>query len=130
MPAKTWSLVLGALTGAVALLGMARLVAGAFSGGMSTFAWVMVLAAMVPWVVYCTWRGYRARLSRRSSGVALLSVALGLVLVWRDTWGEVGALALSMVSFVTIWTHDRPVRTQRGEERFVRISELQDDDED
>ena len=43
MPNKHLAAALGALTGLVGLVGMIRLVSGAFSEGMSTFAWVAIL---------------------------------------------------------------------------------------
>ena len=51
LPAR---LALGVLTGSLALAAMLRLVAGAFTGAMSTFALVVTLVAMVPWLVVMT----------------------------------------------------------------------------
>lgn len=41
---------LGALTGLVSMAGMIRLIDGA--GLASTFSWIFLLLAMVPWVAY------------------------------------------------------------------------------
>jgi asparagine N-glycosylation enzyme membrane subunit Stt3 len=130
VPTKTPATVLGALTGLVTLMAMLRLISGAFSAGMSHFALVFGLAAMVPWVGYVAWRARHGRLNRRASyAVVVLDVA-GLVLVWWFTSGAVAALGCSFAAFVVIWVNDLPVRQPRGEDRFVRIEELQRDDPD
>ena len=54
---KNLAAALGALTGLLGLVGMIRLVSGAFSNGMTTFAWAAILLAMLPWIVYAAWRG-------------------------------------------------------------------------
>ena len=69
---KNLAMALGALTGLVGLVGMLRLAAGAFSRGMSIFAWVAILSAMVPWVAYVAWRGRHGHLSRRRAGGAVV----------------------------------------------------------
>lgn len=124
------TVVLGALTGLVGLAGMARLAAGAFDGAMSRFAWVVVLAAMLPWVVYVASRARHGRLS----GVRLVLVAAlvvaGAATVWLSVLGPVLALACSLAAFVLIWVSDWPDRRPRGEDRFVRIEELQRDEDD
>jgi hypothetical protein len=106
---------LGVLTGLIGLVAMLRLVAGAFTGGMSTFGLVVTLVAMVPWTVYVAWRAWRSRLAPRTT-----LVVLGL---------DVLALGLSFAAFVLVWLGDRPVRGRSGEERWVRVEELREPDE-
>jgi len=115
---------LGVLTGAIALVAMLRLVAGAFTGGMSSFALVVTLVAMVPWVAYVIWRARRSRITPRTALTVLGLDVLGLVLVWLLVFGPVLALALSFAAFVLIWIGDRPLRTSSRTERFVRVEEL------
>jgi len=125
---------LGLLTGLLGLVAMVRLVSGAFSGGMSQFAWVVTLVAMVPWVVYVSWRARRGRLRARGVVAVLLLDLIGLVAVWLFVFGPVLALGLSFAAFAVLWTADRPVRSAAGESRFVRVEELRrpepDEDED
>ena len=124
-------LLLGSLTGLLGLIGMARLATGAFgSGALGRFAWVVVLAAMVPWVVYASWRAWHGRLSGRRLLVVAALVALGLTTVWLAVLGPVLALACSLAAFVLIWVSDWPPRRTLGSERFVRLEELQLEDED
>ena len=59
MPNSTLRLALGITTGAVGLIAMIRLVSGAFSQGPTSFAWMAILLAMIPWVAYCAWRARR-----------------------------------------------------------------------
>ncbi|MGI3783543.1 MAG: hypothetical protein ACRYG2_22495 [Janthinobacterium lividum] len=115
---------LGVLTGAIALVAMLRLVAGAFTGGMSSFALVVTLVAMVPWLAYVTWRARRSRVTARVALIALALDVLGLVLVWVFVFGPVLALAASFAAFVLLWLGDRPLRTSSRAERFVRVEEL------
>lgn len=115
---------LGALTGAITLAAMLRLVAGAFTGGMSAFALVVTLVAMVPWLAYVTWRARRSRLRRRTALLVLGLDLLGLALVGVLVFGPVLALGLSFAAFVLVWLGDRPVRTLSAGERFVRVEEL------
>jgi len=103
---------------------MIRLVSGAFTQGMSTFAWVAILLAMLPWIGYAAWRGRHGRLSRRGALTVLLLNAVGSVVVWLFVLGPVVALACSLAAFAVIWVSDWPPRLPRGEERFVRIEEL------
>jgi apolipoprotein N-acyltransferase len=112
---KNLALALGALTGLVSLVAMVRLVSGAFDGGLSVFAWVITLLAMVPWVAYAAARARHARLTPRSA----LVVA-----------GPVVALACSLGAFAVVWVRDWPERQPRGEDRFVRIEELTADERD
>jgi len=128
--ARQLALVLGALTGAVTLVAMARLASGAFPGGMSGFAWGVVLAAMLPWVVYVASRARHGRLSgRRMGGIAAL-VLVGAVAVWLPVPGPVLALACSFAAFVLVWLSDLPARRSAGPDRYVRIDELQEEDLD
>ncbi len=119
---------LGALTGVVGLIAMIRLAHGAFSGGMSVFAWVVTLLAMIPWIGYAAWRAGRGRLTRRHALVVLVLDLLGLSAVGLFTVGPVVALAFSLGAFGVIWVADWPPRRPRGEEQFVRIEDLQRDD--
>ena len=121
---------LGVLTGAIALVAMLRLVAGAFTGGMSGFALVVTLVAMVPWVGYVTWRARRSRLTSRAALAVLGLDALGLLLVWVLVLGPVLALAVSFAAFVLIWVGDRPVRTASRAATYVRIAELREPEPD
>lgn len=128
-PARPAALVLGGLTGLLGLVAMVRLAAGAFSGSMSTFAWVVVLAAMLPWVGYGAWRAQHGRLSPRGMALVLALVVLGSAAVWLAVVGPVLALACSLAAFAVIWVADWPVRRPRGEDRLVSIEELQRGDE-
>lgn len=115
---------LGALTGLVSMAGMIRLVDGA--GLASTFSWVFLLLAMVPWVGYAAWRARHGKL-RRAGAVAVVTIDIvGLIGVWLFTIGPVVALAASLIAFVIIWVHDWPERRERGEDVYVRIEELSD----
>jgi hypothetical protein len=121
--------VLGALTGLLGLVGMARLASGAFDGSMSRFAWIVVLAAMLPWVAYVSSRAAHGRLSRRGLVLVLALVVAGSATVWVSVLGPVLALACSLAAFLVIWVSDWPVRRPAGGDRFVRIEELQREDE-
>jgi hypothetical protein len=123
-------LLLGGLTGVVGLVAMVRLVGGAFGGHLSTFAWVFLLLAMIPWVGYCGWRAQHGRVAGGAGLSAVAFVVLGLALVWWGTLGAVLALACSLTAFVIIWVHDWPPRRVRGEDQFVRIEELATDEQD
>lgn len=113
---------LGALTGLVSMAGMIRLIDGA--GLASTFSWVFLLLAMVPWVGYAAWRARHGKLGR-VGGLAVLAInAVGLLCVGLFTLGPVIALAASLAAFIVIWVHDWPERRQRGEDVFVRIEDL------
>jgi hypothetical protein len=115
---------LGVLTGAIALVAMLRLVAGAFTGAMSGFALVVTLVAMVPWLGYVTWRARRSRLTPRAASIVLLLDVVGLALVWVLVFGPVLALAASFAAFVLLWFGDRPLRRGSVAERYVRVEEL------
>jgi hypothetical protein len=115
---------LGVLTGAIALVAMLRLVAGAFTGGMSSFALVVTLIAMVPWLGYVTWRARRGRLNARAALIVLGLDVLGLVLVWLLVFGPVLALALSFAAFLLVWFGDRPLQRPPLAETYVRVEEL------
>ena len=124
MPNRNLAAALGALTGLVSLVAMIRLVSGAFSHGMSAFAWIAILLAMLPWIGYATWRARHGHLGRRGAVAVLLLNLVGCVAVWLFVLGPVVALACSLAAFVVIWVSDWPPRRQTGEERFVRIEEL------
>ncbi len=130
MPKKSVAMALGALTGAVTLLAMLRLISGAFSGGMSRFALGFCLAAMVPWIAYAAWRARRGHLSRRAAATVLGLDVVGLILVWLSTIGPVLALAGALAAFVVIWVSDLPTRQAEDEATFVRMEELQAEDPD
>jgi len=117
---------LGVLTGAIGLVAMLRLVAGAFTGGMSGFALGVTLVAMVPWVAYVTWRARRSRLTPRRALIALGLDVLALALVFVLVFGPVLALALSFAAFVLLWIGDRPVRERPLGETWVRVEELRE----
>jgi hypothetical protein len=126
---KNLAMALGALTGLVGLVAMIRLASGAFANGMSIFAWVAILSAMVPWIVYAAWRGRHGHLNKRGALAVLLLDLVGCVVVWLFVLGPVVALACSLAAFVIIWVSDWPPRRVTSEERFVRIEELQRTDD-
>ncbi len=126
---KSVAMALGALTGVVTLIAMLRLIAGAFTGPMTTFALGFGLAATVPMVAYAAWRARQSRLAPRSTAIVLGANALGLVLVWLFTFGPVLALACALVAFVVIWVNDLPVQP-RGESTYVSMEDLQSDEQD
>ena len=68
---------LGALTGLVSMAGMIRLIDGA--GLASTFSWVFLLLAMVPWVAYAAWRARHGKLGRTGAAAVLAIDAIGLI---------------------------------------------------
>jgi hypothetical protein len=127
--ARAAAIVVGALTGLLGLVGMARLAAGAFEGSMSRFAWTVVLAAMLPWVAYVASRARHGRLSGRRLVLVLGLVVLGSATVWVSVFGPVLALACSLGAFLVIWVSDWPARRPAGEERIVTMEELQREDE-
>ncbi len=120
---KNLAAALGALTGLVGLVGMIRLASGAFSHGMSAFAWVVILSAMLPWIGYAAWRGRHGHLRKRSALAVLMLDLFGCVMVWLFVLGPVVALACSLAAFAVIWVSDWPLRRQTSE-TFVRIEEL------
>jgi hypothetical protein len=126
---KNLAMALGALTGLVSLVAMIRLASGAFTDGMSIFAWVAILSAMLPWIAYAAWRGRHGHLERRGALAVLLLDFVGCVVVWLFVLGPVVALACSLAAFVVIWVSDWPPRRVTGEERFVRVEELRGADE-
>ena len=113
---------LGAFTGIVGLLGMLRLILGAF--GPTPFGVGFVLAAMLPWIVYVTYRAQHGRLTMVRALVVFACCVVGLVTVWLFTLGPVVALALSLVAFGVIWVSDWPAARPHSESRFVHIEEL------
>ncbi|MFL6044123.1 MAG: hypothetical protein ACJ72M_03285 [Propionibacteriaceae bacterium] len=129
MPNKNLAAALGAVTGLVSLVAMIRLVSGAFSHGMSAFAWIAILLAMVPWIGYAAWRARHGHLSRRGALAVLLLDLVGCVMVWLFVLGPVVALACSLAAFAVIWVSDWPPRRPVGEERFVRIEEFRSADD-
>ena len=126
---KNLAAALGALTGLLGLVGMIRLVSGAFSNGMTTFAWAAILLAMLPWIVYTAWRGRHGHLSPRGALAVLLLDLVGCVVVWLFVLGPVVALACSLAAFAVIWVSDWPPRRLAGEDRYVRIEELRNADD-
>jgi hypothetical protein len=126
---KNLGAALGALTGLVCLVGMVRLVSGAFSHGMTAFAWTAILLAMLPWIAYAAWRGRHGHLSKRGAVTVLVLDLVGSIVVWLFVLGPVVALACSLAAFVVIWVSDWPPRRLVGEERFVRIEELRKADD-
>jgi hypothetical protein len=128
MPLARLTIALGALTGAIALIAMVRLVAGAFGAGLSPLIWAAILVVMVPWTAYAAWRARHGHLTVRSAAAVLDLV--GLVVVWLSVLGPVVALVCSLAAFVVIWVYDWPPRRPRGDDRFVRLKELRADDAD
>ena len=126
---KNLAAALGALTGLLGLGGMIRLVSGAFSNGMTTFAWAAILLAMLPWIVYAAWRGRHGHLSPRGALAVLLLDLVGCVVVWLFVLGPVVALACSLAAFAVIWVSDWPPRRLAGEDRYVRIEEFRNADD-
>ncbi len=126
---KNIAAALGALTGLVSLVAMIRLVSGAFTQGMSTFAWVAILLAMLPWIGYAAWRGRHGHLTRRGALAVLLLNLLGCVVVWLFVLGPVIALTCSLAAFAVIWVSDWPARRPLTEERFVRVEEFRNADD-
>jgi hypothetical protein len=129
VPHRNLAAAVGALTGLVGLVAMIRLVSGAFSHGMSAFAWIAILLAMLPWIGYAAWRARHGHISQRSAVAVLLLDLIGCVVVWLFVLGPVVALACSLAAFAIIWVSDWPARRPTGEERFVRIEELQRSDD-
>jgi hypothetical protein len=127
---KNLALALGALTGLVSLVAMVRLASGAFDGGLSMFAWVITLLAMVPWVGYAAARAWHGRLTARNAVIVALLDIVGAATVWMFVLGPVVALACSLAAFAVIWVKDWPARPVRGEDHFVRIEELTAEDRD
>jgi hypothetical protein len=127
---KNLAMALGALTGLVGLVGMIRLASGAFTHGMSAFAWVVILSAMLPWIGYAAWRGRHGHLSMHGALAVLLLDLVGCVVVWLFVLGPVLALACSLAAFVVIWVSDWPPRRPTTEARFVRIEELRAEESD
>jgi hypothetical protein len=123
---KNVIVALGALSGLVSLVAMIRLVAGAGLG--STFAWVFILLAMLPWVGYSAYRAHHGRMTASAALAVLAMCAVGVIGVWLFTFGPVLALACSLAAFVVIWVYDWPPRRERGEDQFVRIEELATDE--
>src|SRR4029453_18484654 len=103
---KNLAAALGALTGLVGLVGMIRLASGAFSHGMSAFAWVVILSAMLPWIGHAAWPGRHGHLRRRAAFAVLLLALVGCVVVWLFVLGRVVALACSLAGFAVIWVSD------------------------
>jgi hypothetical protein len=130
MSSKLAAVLLGALTGIVGLLGMARLVAGAFSGPSTGFTWGLVLLAMVPWVLYVAWRAVHGRFAVPRRWAVLALTVIGMVSVWLSTIGPVIALVCSLAAFAVIWVSDWPDRRPSGQDRFVPIEELSAEDLD
>ena len=126
---KNLAAALGALTGLLSLVGMIRLVTGAFSNGMTTFAWAAILLAMLPWIVYAAWRGRHGHLGARGALAVLLLDLVGCVMVWLFVLGPVVALACSLAAFAVIWVSDWPPRRLTGEDRYVRIEDLRNADD-
>ena len=126
---STVATVLGGLTGLLSLTAMVRLTDGAFSAGMSRFAWVVVLAAMVPWVAYVAARARHGRPSRRGLVAVAVLVMVGFAVVFFSVHGPVLALACSLAAFALVWVSDWPPRSTRGQDHFVRIDELHRDGE-
>lgn len=118
---------MGGLTGAVTLVAMARLIVGGLGSSGNPTAWVVVLAALLPWVVYLALRARRSLLARNQLRLAGALSLAGLAVVWIFTVGPVAALLLSGVAAAVIWVGALPPR-RAGEARLVRMEELQFDE--
>jgi hypothetical protein len=116
------SLALGTLTGMVGLVAMIRLITGA--GLNSAFAWIFLLLAMVPWIIYCSWRARHGKLGPVGGLAVVALCAAGLISVWLFTLGPVLALACSLGAFVIIWVADWPPRREPSDDQYVRVEEL------
>ena len=127
---RTVALVVGGLTGLLSLTAMVRLTDGAFADGMSRFAWAVVLAAMLPWVAYVAVRARHGRLSLPGLVAVVIFVVVGFVAVLLPVHGPVLALACSLAGFAVVWVSDWPQRRPEGEDRFVRVEQLQHEDLD
>ena len=123
MPNKHFAAALGALTGLVSLVAMIRLVSGAFTEGMSTFAWVAILLAMLPWIGYAAWRARHGHLTRRGALAVLLVnlVGCGRCMAFRPRPGDCVELLLGCIRrhlgqrLAGTAPHDRrEVRPHRG----------------
>ena len=130
MPNKHIALALGAIAGVVGLIAMIRLVSGAFSRGMTSFAWIAILLAMIPWIAYSAWRARHGNLSWRNALVVVALCVVGLISVWLFTLGPVVALACSLAAFTVIWVSDWPPRRKSSGDSFVRIEEFRGQDLD
>ena len=119
---------LGALTGLVGLIGMLRLIIDGF--GPTAFGVGFVLAAMLPWVVYATYRAQHGHLTVGRALVVLGCCLAGLITVWLFTLGPVIALALSLVAFAVIWISDWPAVRPQTDSGFVHIEDLTREDLD
>jgi hypothetical protein len=109
---------------------MVQLIDGAFAAGMSRFAWVVVLASMLPWVAYVASRARHSRISLRGLVAIVVLVVVGFAAVWLPVFGPVLGLTSSLAGFAVIRVSDWPQgRRPRGDDRFVRIEELQRDDD-
>jgi hypothetical protein len=127
---KNLALALGGITGLLSLLAMVRLVGGAFDEGLSVFAWVVTLLAMVPWVGYTAARAWHGRLTAGNAVAVMLLDLVGAATVWLFVLGPVVALVCSLAGFAVIWIKDWPARPLHGEDRFVRIEELTAEERD
>lgn len=103
-------MALGLLVGLSGLIAIARLVAGAFTGGWQLTAWSATAPVMLGWVVYAGWRAGRSRLGGPPALVVGALGVAGVVVVWFATLGPVLALVCSLGGFAVVWWHDRPVR--------------------
>ena len=93
---KNLAMALGGLTGLVGLIGMVRLASGAFTHGMSAFAWVVILSAMLPWIGYAAWRARHGQLSKRAALAVLLLDLVACVVVWLFVLGPVLGFATAL----------------------------------
>jgi hypothetical protein len=80
-------------------------------------------------VAYVAARARHGRLSGRRQALVVGLVVLGSAAVWLSVLGPVLALACSLLAFVVIWVSDWPARRTDGDERFVRMEELQRQDD-
>ncbi len=99
MPNKHLAAALGALTGLVSLVAMIRLVSGAFTEGMSTFAWVAILLAMLPWIGYAAWRApsRSSQPAGRSRGAAREPCRMWCCMAFRPRPGDCVELLIGCI---------------------------------
>lgn len=100
----------GLSIGVAGLIGMTRLVAGAFGGGVQLFVWLVTAVVMLGWVAYSGWRARRSRLSPPAAAVVGFLGLAGCIVGWWAVVGAVVALAGSLIGFAVVWWHDRPAR--------------------
>ena len=109
---RRYRLALGALLGAVGMLGMVRLCVEAFGA-----AWLSLLVGvvMLAWVGYLSWRVGASRPGWRPLLAALVLALVGaLAGGWGHTGGSVLALACSLAGYLVVRLPDRSAPSRRS----------------